>query len=78
VTEFHWIEWNLQKIDNHALSSEEVESAWHRRRDLRIRKHQNGVYWESMGECPSGRRITIIWRYHEMGDEEKVFVITAY
>jgi hypothetical protein len=78
VTEFHWIEWNLQKIDNHALSTEEVEFAWQRRRDLRRKDHPNGEYWESLGECPSGRQIKIIWRYNQVGDEERVYVITAY
>ena len=79
MAEFLWIEWNLQKIDAHALSTEEVEHAWHNRRDLSKRTHPvNGVYWESMGECPSGRRIKLIWRLNQVDDRELVFIITAY
>jgi len=76
---FIWIEFNLQKIDNHNLSADEVEHAWHQRIDLKKRTHpQHGTYWESIGECPSGRRIKIIWRYNQLDDEKQVFVITAY
>jgi len=79
VAEFLWIDWNLQKIDNHALSAEEVEHAWNNRIDQVVRTHPiNGVYTESLGRCPSGRWITIIWRYNEGVDEDVVFVITAY
>lgn len=76
---FIWIEFNLQKIDNHSLSAAEVEHAWQGRIDLKKRSHtQHGIYWESIGTCPSGRRIKMIWRYNEENDEECVFVITAY
>ena len=79
MEDFLWIEFNLQKIDNHALSSEEVEFAWRNRRDLKRRKHpQQGDYVESQGECPSGRVIRIIWRYNEGEEGRQVFVITAY
>lgn len=79
MTQFLWIEFNRQKIDNHALSTDEVEFAWIRRVDLKRRTHpQHGTYTESIGECPSGRRIRMIWRYNEVDDERQVFVITAY
>lgn len=79
MAEFLWIEWNLQKVDNHALSTDEVEYAWHHRRDLKKRNDPvHGLYWESLGECPSGRRITMIWRMNQVVDQELVFIITAY
>ncbi len=30
MRQFNWIEWNLEKIDSHALSAEEVEAAFDR------------------------------------------------
>ena len=30
MRKFKWIEWNLEKIDAHALSAEEVEAAFDR------------------------------------------------
>jgi hypothetical protein len=79
VIEFIWIDFNLDKIYNHNLSADEVEFAWHNRQDLMRRVHPvNGEYWESLGECPNGRIIRIIWRYNEPGDTQKVFVITPY
>lgn len=80
MEEFIWIDWNIQKIDNHALSTDEVEFAWHGRVDLGWRDHPtNGPSCTSIGDCPSGRRIKIIWRYNTDRDgEEKVFVITAH
>ena len=80
MDEFLWIDWNLQKIDAHNLASEEVEFAWRGRRDLRKGTHPiHGDYTESAGRCPSGRVISIVWRYNE-GDDgvPVVFVITAY
>jgi hypothetical protein len=79
VDEFLWIEFNLTKIDAHALSTDEVEHAWRNRLDLIRRTHPvYGEYWESLGECPSGRRIRMIWRYNGEGETRQVFVITAY
>lgn len=79
MQDFFWNDWNLQKIDNHALSMEEVEFAWHNRTDVYTGKDRlNGTYWESLGQCPSGRWITIVWRYNQVVDRELVFVITAY
>jgi hypothetical protein len=47
VQEFLWIEWNRQKIDNHALSEEEVEYAWANRTDIYDGDDPvNGPYWE--------------------------------
>lgn len=82
---FKWIEWNLQKIDNHALTAQEVEAAFERVFHLEERK--DGSY-RMFAETPSGRRIWVIWRYDreldeiidifgEM-DEPPIFVITAY
>jgi hypothetical protein len=79
VDDFLWIDFTLRKIDNHALSSDEVEFAWRNRSDLKRRKHpQHGEYMESLGECPSGRVIRIIWRYNGAAEGRQVFVITAY
>ena len=82
---FKWIEWNLQKIDAHALSVEEVEAAFERVFSLRERK--DGAY-QMYAETPSGRRIWVIWRYDREHDEVPdvfgelsevpIFVITAY
>jgi hypothetical protein len=82
---FTWIEWNLQKIDAHGLSVQEVEGAFDRVFHLQERK--DGSY-QMFAMAPSGRRIWVIWRYDredgeipdvfgELG-EEPVFVITAY
>lgn len=79
MSEFVWIEFNLRKIDAHALSAEEVESAWRDRRDLKRGQHpEHGPYTVSRGECPSGRRITIVWRWNDGVDQKQVFVVTAY
>jgi hypothetical protein len=79
VVEFLWIDWNLQKIDAHALSAEEVEFAWANGTNVKKRAHPvQGVSWERMGECPSGRIIRIAWRWNEVDDRTMVFVITAY
>jgi hypothetical protein len=81
VADFLWIEWNLQKIDSHSLSPEEVEFAWHNREDIRKNDHpEHGSYMVSRGTCPSGRKITLVWRYNETeaADLKLVFIITAY
>jgi hypothetical protein len=82
---FKWIEWNLNKIDAHALSAQEVEAAFDRVFSLQERK--DGCF-HMFGEIPSGRRIWVIWRYDREGDElpdifddlndAAIFVITAY
>jgi hypothetical protein len=85
MRQFKWIEWNLQKIDAHGLSAEEVESAFDRVFSLRERKDGS---FEMYSATPSGRRIWVIWRY-DREDEEipdvfgelvevPIFVITAY
>lgn len=79
MTEFIWIDWNLQKISNHGLSSDEF--AWNNGVVVVYSGNHpvNGPYWESEGTCPSGRVIRIVWRYDVDRDgETKVFVITAY
>jgi hypothetical protein len=80
VDEFIWIDWNLRKIANHALSADEVEHAWRNGRVVRTGRHPvNGPYTETGGQCPSGRVIRIVWRYDvDVDGETKVFVITAY
>jgi hypothetical protein len=85
MRQFKWIEWNLQKIDAHALSAEDVEAAFDR--VLRIDERKDGSF-QMFAETPSGRRIWVIWRYDRedaevpdvFGDVEEspVFVITAY
>jgi len=84
MRQFKWIEWNLQKIELHALSTEEVESAFDRVYSLEQRK--DGSY-QMFAETPAGRRIWVIWRYDREGDipdvfgelgEPPIFVITAY
>jgi len=85
MRQFKWIEWNLQKIDDHGLSAEEVEAAFDRVFSLQERK---GGSFEMFAETPSGRRIWVLWRY-DREDEEipdvfgelgevSIFVITAY
>lgn len=80
VDEFIWIDWNLQKIDDHALSTAEVEFAWRGARVVGSGNHPvHGPYYESEGACPTGRVIRIVWRYDDDIDgEQKVFVVTAY
>jgi hypothetical protein len=82
---FKWIEWNLQKIEAHALSAEEVEAAFDRVYSL---KQRNDGSYQMFAETPAGRQIWVIWRY-DREDEEipdifgelgqlPIFVITAY
>jgi hypothetical protein len=49
---FKWIEWNLQKIADHALSAEEVEAAYNR--VIRLEERQDGSF-RMLAEVPSGR-----------------------
>ena len=42
MRQFKWIEWNLQKIDAHALSKEEVEVAFDR--VLSLDERDDGSY----------------------------------
>jgi len=82
---FKWIEWNLQKIDAHAPSPEEIEAAFDR--VFSLEKRKDGSF-AMFAEIPSGRQIWVIWRYDredtgipdvfgELGDLP-IFVITAY
>ena len=85
MRQFKWIEWNLRKIDAHALSAEEVEAAFDR--VFRLQQRKDGTY-QMFAETPSGRRIWVIWRYDRENDEipdvfgelgeVPIFVITAY
>jgi hypothetical protein len=77
MAEFCWLDWNLAKIDNHSLSADEVEFAWEHRTDFRQWDEPDpGV--ESYGRTPSGKWLKIIWRFNGWGDDDLVFVITAY
>ena len=82
---FTWIEWNLQKIEAHGFSVEEIEVAFDRVFSLQQRKDGS---FQMFAATPAGRRIWIIWRYDreeddipdifgELGDVP-IFVITAY
>ncbi|HEX3601745.1 MAG TPA: hypothetical protein VHU84_16445 [Lacipirellulaceae bacterium] len=85
MRQFKWIEWNLQKIEAHALSSDEVEAAFDQAYSVDERK--DGSY-QMFAETPSGRQIWVIWRYDRedvetldiFGNvvEPAIFVITAY
>jgi hypothetical protein len=82
---FKWIEWNLLKIDAHALSAAEVEAAFDN--VFTVRERKDGSF-EMFAATPSGRRIWVIWRYDREEDEmpdifeelddAPIFVITAY
>ena len=85
MRQFKWIAWNLEKIDAHTLSAEEVEAAFDRVFSLQERKDGS---FQMFAEAPSGRRIWVIWRYDREDDEIPdvfgdlgeipIFVITAY
>jgi hypothetical protein len=85
VRQFKWIEWNLQKIEAHALSAAEVEAAFDR--VFSLEKRKDGSY-QMFAETPSGRRIWVVWRYDREDDaipdifgelgNTPIFVITAY
>ena len=82
---FKWIDWNLQKIDAHNLSREEVEAAFDRVYSHQVRRDGS---FQTFAETPRGRRIWVIWRYDREDDEipdvfgeieeSPIFVITAY
>lgn len=82
---FKWIEWNIEKINAHALAVDEVEASFERVFRLEERKDKS---YRMFAETPSGRRIWVIWRYdREESDfpdvfgergESPIFVITAY
>jgi hypothetical protein len=54
MRQFKWIEWNLQKIDAHGLSAEEVEAAFDQVFSLQERKDGS---FQMFAATPSGRRI---------------------
>jgi hypothetical protein len=85
MRQFKWIQWNLDKIEVHGLSSEDVEAAFDRVFDLQERRDGS---FRMFAETPTGRRIWVIWRYDREDDEvpdvlgelgeAPIFVITAY
>ena len=81
---FKWIDWNLGKIDAHALSAQEVEGSFNR--VVSLQERIDGSF-KMLATAPSGRRIWVIWRYNEGVempdilddlDDPSIFVITAY
>lgn len=82
---FKWIDWNLQKIDAHGLSADDVEAAFDR---VLEQKERNDGSFQTYAVTPSGRRIWVIWRFDRDDDEIPdvfeeiadlpIFVITAY
>ena len=82
---FKWIEWNIDKIDAHALTVADVEASFDRVYSLQERRDGS---FQMAAETPSGRRIWVIWRYdRQQGDQfdviddlvpQLIFVITAY
>lgn len=77
MAQFLWIDWNEAKLSMHHLSTGEVEFAWGRRRDVCEREEPEPRI-ESYGRAPNGRWLKIVWRYNGIGDEDMIFVITAY
>jgi hypothetical protein len=85
MRQFKWIEWNLQKVEAHALTADEVEAAFDRVYSLDERTDGS---FQMFAETPAGRHIWVIWRYdreeNEVPDifgefgEPPIFVITAY
>lgn len=83
MVRFKWIEWNLDKVAAHGLTSEDVEYAF----ENRLGQHQerrDGSY-ETVGTTPSGRILLIVWRYDDVfdplensGATDAIFVITAF
>lgn len=77
MAQFVWLDWNLAKLDLHGLGEKEVEFAWRGRIDVdRWDEPEPGV--ESYGRLPNGRWVKIIWRNNGWGDEDLIFVITAF
>ena len=82
---FKWIEWNLDKVSAHGLSSDDVEAAFDHVYSLQPR---NDGSYQMFAETPSRRRIWVIWRYDREADDvpnvfdelddPSIFVITAY
>ena len=67
---FNWIDWNLRKIEAHALSPEEIEAAFDR--VLRLENRRDGSF-QMYAEVPSGRRVWIVWRYDREEEVPDVF-----
>jgi hypothetical protein len=82
---FKWIESNLRKVEAHALSADEVESAFHR---VVSQEERDDGSFRMDAVTPSGRGIWVIWRYDRDDDEipdvfgeleePPIFVIAAY
>lgn len=66
MRQFKWIDWNLQKIDDHGLSAEEIEAAFDRVYSFQERKDDS---FQMFAATPSGRLIWVIWRYDRESNE---------
>jgi hypothetical protein len=85
MRQYKWIEWNLQKIEAHGLSSDEVEEAFDR--VFSLQERGDGSF-QMFSSTARGRKIWVIWRYDREDeeipdifgdlDEAPIFVITAY
>lgn len=64
---FKWVQRTLEKIESQTLSFEDVEAAFDR--VLRLNLQDDGSY-QMIAETPSGRQISIVWRY-DRDDERK-------
>jgi len=68
--DFRWIDWNLSKIESHAVSTDECE--WVVRRNV---PRLSGEKFTATGRTKSGRQIKVVYLKE---DSFTVFVITAF
>jgi hypothetical protein len=66
MRQFQWIERNLERIEDRALSAEEVEAAFDR--VYRLEERPDGSY-EMLAETPTGRPIRVVWSF--ASDDER-------
>ncbi len=68
--DFRWIDWNLSKISNHDVETDECEWV--------VRRHgprKSGAKHTVVGRTKSGRRLKVVYL---MEDSITVFVLTAH
>jgi hypothetical protein len=85
VRTFKWISWNIDKIDAHGLTPEEVESAFNQ---VFVLERRTDDSYQMYAKTKSRRFIWVIWRFDMVEDsvfdvfgdliEQPIFVITAY